>query len=247
MSIYQFISEKVQKNDKLFTLLIDPDRLMPEQIDDFIPFTDQNGVDLFFIGSSFLMSDFFDSYVARIKQNTDKPVIIFPGNPSQVSRNADALLFLSVISGRNPEHLIGSHVQAAPVIHQMKLETIPTGYMLIESGTLTAARFMNNSLPVPRDKPGLAVAHALAGQYLGLKMIYLEAGSGAKLSVPPEMIAAVKKHINIPLIAGGGIKNPEEAAEKAASGADIVVVGNHFEKEKNRGQIRQFSQAIHGN
>ena len=247
MSVYKYILEKKQKNEKIFTLLIDPDRLTPEKLKDFIPFAGKEGVDAFFIGSSFLMSDFFDSYIVEIKNFTKKPVVIFPGNPNQVSKNADALLFLSVISGRNPEHLIGSHVQAAPIIHKMKLETIPTGYMLIESGALTTAQFMNNSLPIPREKTGLAVAHALAGQYLGLKMIYLEAGSGAKMSVPPEMIGAVRKYLDIPLIAGGGIKTPEEAETKVKAGADMVVIGNHFEEDQNREQIKQFSKAIHGN
>ncbi len=245
MKVYDHIRDKKEKREKIFALLIDPDRIPRNELAEFIPLAVESGTDIFLAGSSFLLSNDMDGYLAEIKKHTDLPVIIFPGNPSQVSGQADALLFLSVISGRNPEHLIGAHVQAAPLIYQLGIETIPTGYMLIESGKITAAQYMNHSFPIPRDKAGLAAIHALAGQYLGMRLIYLEAGSGALQTVPEAMITAVKKMIDIPLIVGGGIKEPEEAAAKAAAGADIIVVGNHFEDKDHEAQLRLFSQAIH--
>lgn len=229
----------------LFALLLDPDKLPPEKIPSSFSRWDSH-VDFYLLGSSYLMNHEFDQYVLLIKKQTQRPVLLFPGNLLQVSRYADALLFLSVLSGRNPEHLIGVHVQAAPLIHQIQLETISLAYLLIESGKLTAAQYLNHSLPIPRDKPGIAVSHALAAQYFGFQMVYLEAGSGALLSVPEEMIQAVKSHVKIPLMVGGGIRTPQEAAKKVDAGADIVVIGNHFEQEDHLDELPLFAKAIHG-
>ena len=175
----------------------------------------------------------------------DHPVILFPGSLFQLSPHADALLYLSVVSGRNAEHLIGSQVMAAPSVWRMKLETISCGYMLIESGKMTSANFVSNSFPIPRDKPKIALAHALAAQYLGMKSIYLEAGSGAQLTVPDEMITMVCEHVQIPVIVGGGIRSPKEAARKARAGAKYVVVGNFFEKADSARRMSEFAEAIH--
>jgi len=177
----------------------------------------------------------------------EAPVILFPGSVFQVSRHADAILYLSVISGRNPAYLIDNQVLAAPIVWQMQVEAISCGYMLIESGQMTSAEFMSNSRPIPRNKPDLALAHALAAQYLGFKVVYLEAGSGAQLSVPEEMIMAVSKTISIPVIVGGGIRTPEMAQKKVAAGASLVVIGNHFEDPQNFSRIKEFADAIHQN
>jgi putative glycerol-1-phosphate prenyltransferase len=243
-SVYEKIMQKIRSGTKLFALLIDPDRLAEEQLKPFIERVDSE-VDIYLLGTSYLINHSFDSYVQTFKKYTQKPLLLFPGNLFQVSGYADAILFLSVLSGRNPEHLISTQVQAAPIIHKLHLETISLAYLLIESGRLTTAQYMNNSLPIPRKKPGIAVAHALAAQFFGFQSVYLEAGSGAEYSVPTEMISAVKSHIQIPLFVGGGIKTPEDAREKAQAGADIVVVGNHFENEENLNQLHLFSKAIH--
>jgi len=163
----------------------------------------------------------------------------------QLSPHADALLYLSLISSRNAEFLIGNQVQAAPLVWKMGLETIACAYMMVESGKLTSAAFLSNSHPIPRDKPDVAVAHALAAQYLGMKLVYLEAGSGAQQTVPEEMISAVSRVVELPLIVGGGIRSPEEAAKKVTAGASFVVVGNYFEDQTNWQLLGEFADAIH--
>ena len=229
-----------------FVLLLDPEKLTPETITPTVTQAIEGGVDVFFVGGSLLHGENFDQMIHQIKVAAGKhPVIIFPGSLQQISPHADALLFLSLISGRNPDHLIGSQVIAAPIIRQMKLEAISCGYMLIESGKINSAEFISNSKPIPRDKPGIALAHVMAAEYLGLKSVYLEAGSGALQSVPEEMIQLISKSTDIMLFTGGGIRNAEEAAAKAKAGADFVVVGNFFEAEENLAQIKAFSEAIH--
>jgi putative glycerol-1-phosphate prenyltransferase len=192
-----------------------------------------------------MLSNEFDKTISRIKENTKAPVIIFPGGVSQVSFEADAILFLMLISGRNPEYLIGNQVHAAPIIKRMELEAISTGYMLIEGGNVTSAEFMSNTKPIPREKPEIAVAHALAAELLGLKILYLEAGSGAKQSVPDAMIKNVSKHCSLPLIVGGGIRTPEEAKNKVKAGASFVVTGTVIEENSHCAMIQEFANAIH--
>lgn len=229
-----------------FVLLLDPDDIPAEAIPERVAMAVAAGVDAFFVGGSFLMDGNFDAAVAQIKQAAgDHPVILFPGSIQQVSRHADAILFLSLISGRNAEHLIGNQVLAAPLIHRMGLEPISCGYMLIESGALTSAAYRSNSLPIPRNKPAIAVAHALAAQYMGMKCVYLEAGSGAQESVPEAMIGAVRQTIDIPVIVGGGIRNPETAHAKARAGADFVVIGTFFEEADAHRHLQAFAEAIH--
>lgn len=227
-------------------LLLDPDKLPLAKIDDSIQHAITAGADVFFIGGSFLLEREFDGFVKAVKNAAgDHPVVLFPGSLHQISANADALLFLSVISGRNPEHLIGNQVIAAPMVWKMQLETVSCGYMLIESGALTSAQFVSNSFPIPRNKPEIALAHALAGQFLGLQSIYLEAGSGAKQTVPEKMVHLISRALNIPLFVGGGIRTPEEAGRKVAAGADFVVIGNFFEDENNANLMKSFADAIH--
>ncbi|MFH0990467.1 MAG: geranylgeranylglyceryl/heptaprenylglyceryl phosphate synthase [bacterium] len=228
-----------------YFILLDPDKNDEAQLPDFIQNATESGVDAFLIGGSLILTDGFERQIALVKKNTNVPVIIFPGGVQQVSRAADAILFLSLISGRNAEYLIGNHVLAAPMIKRANLEAIPTGYMLIESGRTTSAEFMSGTRPIPRNKPDIALAHALAGELLGLKLLYLEAGSGAEESVPESMIAAIAKHCTLPLIVGGGIKKPEEARSKVAAGASFVVTGTVMEGKNNHSMIRDFAEAVH--
>jgi phosphoglycerol geranylgeranyltransferase len=228
-----------------YLVLIDPDKQDMESASKLAALSAEADVDAILVGSSFLMSDKFDPMVQSIKQASGLPVIISPGASNHISRYADAILFLSLISGRNPEFLIGEHVKAAPMIKRYGIEAIPTGYMLIEGGICTSVQFISATMPIPRDKTDIAVAHAIAGELLGMKMIYLECGSGAIQSVPNEIISAIKEQINIPLIVGGGIVDPKEAGEKVRAGADFIVTGNVLEKSGNASLMREFASAIH--
>lgn len=243
---YQKLRNIVEVQGAAFILLIDPDKSSAESSLDLVDRAKEAGVDAFFVGSSFLIHENFDEFVRQTKARAgDHPVIVFPGSLYQISAHADALLFLSLISGRNPEHLIGSQVTAAPILWKLGVEAISCGYMLIESGRRTSAEFMSNSIPIPRDKSTIALAHGLAAQYLGMKTIYLEAGSGAQDSVPSEMITSVSEVLEIPVIVGGGIRKPEVAQEKVKAGANMVVVGNYFEDELNHSLMNEFAEAIH--
>ena len=205
----------------------------------------RGGADAILIGGSLLLTSKFDTIVQSIREAADIPCIIFPGSTIQISRHADAILFLSLVSGRNPSYLIGEQVKAAPIIRQLQIESIPTGYMLIESGRVTSAEFMSNTRPIPRDKNDIAKATALAAEFLGMKLVYLEAGSGAEYAVTTEMISEVASYIDIPVIVGGGIRTPEQAAKCVAAGASFVVTGNVLEKKGGAQLIRSFAQAIH--
>ncbi|HLP16814.1 MAG TPA: geranylgeranylglyceryl/heptaprenylglyceryl phosphate synthase, partial [Bacteroidota bacterium] len=202
-------------------------------------------VDAFLVGGSLVVDDSFHECIRTIKRNTTLPVVIFPGAVSQVSGDADAILFLSLLSGRNPEHLIGSQVIAAPIIRKLGLEAISTAYMLVESGRTTSAEFMSNTKPLPRNKHDIALAHAMAAEMLGFKLIYLEAGSGAEQTVPDQMISAIRRYTAMPVIVGGGISTPAEAAAKAAAGANFIVTGTVLEKNGDIRLIRELASAIH--
>ena len=192
-----------------------------------------------------MMLDNLDSVLETISSISKLPTILFPGSVSQVSSKADSILFISLISGRNAEHLIGTHVIAAPIIRKCGLEPISTGYMLIESGKKTTAEYMSGSSPIPRNKPEIATATALAAEYLGMKYVYLEGGSGAEKTVPNEMIKMVSSALSIPVIVGGGIRDSKTAREKVENGASIVITGNFFENESNWNIIKEFATAIH--
>ena len=226
----------------MLAILVDPDRVTLDECNDIALRSVSSGIDFFFIGSSILTGHNFEGCI-RILKNTGLPVIIFPGNQSQISDNADGILFLSLISGRNAEMLIGRHVLAAPLLKKTTLEIIPTGYMLVDSGSPTSASYMSGTAPLPRDKDDIAVCTALAGEMLGMKIIYLDAGSGARLSVSKTMIEAVKNNIQIPLIVGGGIRTPEKAIEICQAGADILVIGNAVEKDPS--VIAEMAAAVH--
>jgi len=228
-----------------YIVLIDPDKLPLEENVKLAAQAEQEDADCIFIGGSLLSVPIFDELVKQIKNAVKIPVIIFPGGVQQISRHADAILFMSVISGRNPDLLIGQHVMGAPIVKMLNLEAISTGYMLIESGKVTSAEFMSNTKPIPRDKPDIALAHALAAEYLGMKLIYLEAGSGALHPVADEMIQAIARMCSLPIIVGGGIRTPDMARQKVAAGAAFIVTGNVLEKNNEKGTIQSFAQAIH--
>jgi putative glycerol-1-phosphate prenyltransferase len=181
--------------------------------------------------------------IKAVKENCSIPVVIFPGHAMQIDSQADAILFLSLISGRNPELLIGQHVIGAPVIKEKQLPVIPTGYILVDGGSTTTAIYMSGTAPIPNNKPDIAACTALAGEMLGLKLIFLDAGSGASNSIPTNMIAAVRNQINVPLMVGGGIRDAQTAKDKCLAGADIVVVGNAI--ESNPSLISELSDAVH--
>ena len=243
MPVYQTITDKMQQGQKQFALLLDPDKSGLSEVAKIVRQASHAGVDYLFVGGSLLINNQFDACIKVIKENSDIPVVLFPGNTLQMSWKADAILFLSLISGRNPEMLIGRHVIAAPYLKMSPLEVVPTGYMLIESGKPTAVSYMSNSSPIPADKDDIAICTAMAGEMLGLKLIYLDAGSGALNSVPERMVENVKKSISIPLIVGGGIRTPEHATAICRAGADLIVIGNIL--EKNYGALDAFAEAIH--
>ncbi|MDX9758524.1 MAG: geranylgeranylglyceryl/heptaprenylglyceryl phosphate synthase [Bacteroidota bacterium] len=227
-------------------LLVDPDKANISMLPGFVAEAQEAGVDGFLIGGSLTLLPRFEECLRAMKVAARVPVIIFPGGIHQISGEADAILFLSTISGRNPEQLIGQHVLAAPMIHELGIEPIATGYMIIESDAVTSTEFMSYSKPIPRAKPEIAAAHALAAEMLGMKLVYLEAGSGAPQSVPAGMIRMVRSLVDIPLFVGGGIRTPGAAAEKVAAGASVVIVGNHFEDDGNHAELRAFADAVHG-
>lgn len=243
MSVYQRLLDVRDEKGAGFLVLLDPDRMSVREIVDLARKSEEGGADGFLVGSSLLLSTRFDEAVKEIKANVSVPVTIFPGNANQVSRYADAILFLSLLSGRNPHMLIGEQVKAAPAIKEFGLEPIPTGYLLIESGGTTSVQFMSNTEPIPRNKPDIAKAHALAAEYLGMKFVFLEAGSGADNPVPDEIIHEVKDFVSLPIIVGGGVKEPNAAHEKVKSGASFVVIGNFLEQDDSI--IEEFAKAIH--
>lgn len=239
MDIYSGARENKAKQ---FAILVDPEQCDKKTLGVVISLASSCSVDYILVGGSLLVKDHLDECIQLIKSETGLPVILFPGSEMQVNGKADAILLLSLISGRNPELLIGKHVAAAPYLKESGLEIIPTGYMLIESGNSTTALYMSNTNPIPREKDDIAVCTAMAGEMLGLKMIYMDAGSGAALPVPTSMISSVKKQLSIPLIVGGGISTPEAAVESCQAGADIIVVGTAIEKDP--GMISEISQAV---
>jgi putative glycerol-1-phosphate prenyltransferase len=245
MKIYNHLLNTIKEKGAAYLILLDPDKLPENKLAGFLNHCEKSGVDGFLVGGSLMVNGDFESFIEKVKVNTNLPSIIFPGSITQISSFADAILFLSVVSGRNPEHLIGKHILAAPSIKKSGIEPISTAYILVESGTTTTAIYMSGSLPIPRNKPEIAAATALASEYLGMKLIYLEAGSGADNSVPNEMVKAVSNQCTIPVVVGGGIRNPRTAREKVENGASIIVTGNYFEDENNWDLIKDFASAVH--
>lgn len=236
-SFYEQLSDRSRKR---IALLVDPDGYDDSGLNDLIGYINMNPPDLLLVGGSLLFKP-IEITITALKLGTSLPVFLFPGNAFQLSDRADGILFLSLISGRNPEFLIGNHVLAAPHLHRAGIEVIPTGYLLIENGASTSVEYMSNTRPIPANKMDIAVATAMAGEMLGLKSIYLEAGSGAAHPVGNAMISAIRKHISLPLIVGGGIRSPESALKVFDAGADLIVVGNAIEEEPKL--IKEFCEA----
>jgi putative glycerol-1-phosphate prenyltransferase len=227
---------------KSLALLVDPDDLNEGGMMAIVNAAIENKVDYFLVGGSLITSNNLESVVDSIKAFSSIPCILFPGNAIQIHPEADAILFLSLISGRNPELLIGQHVVAAPVLKRSNLEIIPTGYMLIHSGRPTSVSYMSNTQPIPNDKPSLAISTAMAGEMLGLKCIYMDAGSGALDPVSAKVIKSVKRNIEIPLIVGGGINSKRKAQDALEAGADMIVIGNGA--QKNLSLLAEVSDVI---
>ncbi len=216
---------------------------------DLLNKTTEYPVDFFLVGGSLVTDYVHKEVIAAIRRQSNTPIILFPGNSLHVEPSADAVLFLSLISGRNPEFLIGQHVIAAPLLKRSGLEILPTGYMLVDSGTQTTVSYISGTMPIPHDKPSVAACTAMAGEMLGLKLMYLDAGSGARRSVSTDMITAVRAAVELPIIVGGGIRTGEKAYEAFKAGADMIVVGNGIEEDPDllpqlSTVVREFNQSI---
>ena len=246
LSIYDRLLEIGEENRAGFIVLIDPDEISLDKIPSFASRCAERGVDAFFIGGSLLHSTELEQLLEQIKAVVDLPVIGFPGSLSQLSPGLDAVLYLSIVSGRNPEHLIGQHVYAAPLIQRLEVEPISTGYMLVESGRPTTAQYMSNSEPLPRHKPEIAAATALAAEMMGMKLLYADGGSGADKTVPEPMIKAIDEACSIPLLVGGGISTPAEVERKVEAGASFIVIGHAIEQRPDAGYIGELAAAAHG-
>ncbi|MEK6481580.1 geranylgeranylglyceryl/heptaprenylglyceryl phosphate synthase [Catalinimonas sp. 4WD22] len=230
-NIYRSFLDNQAEGKKSFAVLIDPDKIEGQAACmRIINMALENKVDYFLVGGSLITGNNFGQIVRLIKEHTNIPVIIFPGSSMHIEPEADAIFFLSLISGRNPDLLIGQHVVAAPVLKRSNLEVLSTGYMLVGSGNPTTVSYMSNTMPIPADKPSVAACTAVAGEMLGQKLIYMDAGSGAEQPISSKMINMVRKSVDVPLIIGGGINNAHKAARAYEAGADTIVIGNGIEK-----------------
>ena len=243
MILDQYIENK-KNGRKALCILIDPDKVKDVgQIIQTVRLCSEFEVDNILIGGSLITNDNFSRVVSIVKENCNIPVVIFPGHHIQIDSNADAIFLLSLISGRNPEFLIGQHVHAAPILKKSKLEILPVGYMLVNSGAQTSASYMSNTIPIPSDKPTIAACTAMAGEMLGLKAIYLDAGSGADTPVPQKIISRVSRSIDVPLIVGGGLNSVSRIDMALEAGADVIVIGNGLEKSEDL--LAKASEKIH--
>ena len=242
-NIYQSLTDRKSQSKKSFAVLIDPDKVNDNSVEELVQLSVDAKVDYFLVGGSLVISSYLDECVQLIKRSCNIPVILFPGSPSQVSKYADSLLYLSLISGRNPELLIGQHVVSAPFVKKSGLEIMSTGYMVIDGGAPTTVSYISNASPLPSDKNEIAMCTAMAGEMLGMKLIYMDAGSGAKKAISESMIQKVASCIDVPLIVGGGITTAEKAYLNCKAGADVIVVGNAIEKDASL--IKEIASAIH--
>lgn len=244
--IYDHLLKAQRQHGAGFIVLIDPDKLPFDDLPRFARQCDEAGVDALFVGGSLLHATAVDAYLRHLRAATALPLIGFPGSLSQISPELDALLYLSVVSGRNPEYLIGQHVHAAPLIRRLGLETVSTAYMLVESGRTTTAQYMSHSMPLPRHKPEVAAATALAAEMMGMQLLYADGGSGAEQAVPDETVQAIRESCTAPLVIGGGIRTPRAVAQKVAAGAQFIVVGTAIEQQPDSSLIAEMAMAAHG-
>jgi phosphoglycerol geranylgeranyltransferase len=244
MAHQEIFNQLTQLPKKRLAVLIDPDSVTDKNaIDKTIALCQAHHIDFILVGGSLITNGFWNECIQQIKSSTQIPVVLFPGNNMQIHQDADAILFLSLISGRNADLLIGKQVLAAPEVKRAGIEVIPTGYMLIEGGSNSSVMYMSNTMPIPKNKNNIAATTAMAGEMLGLKTIYMDAGSGANWPVSQEMIQAVRSSVQLPLFVGGGIRTPEQAVAACKAGADVVVVGNAF--EQNPELIQSIAEAVH--
>ncbi|GAB2571013.1 phosphoglycerol geranylgeranyltransferase [Spirosoma areae] len=234
---------------KAFAVLLDPDKIEQDVLANLLIRTTDYPVDFFLVGGSLVTQYAHKEVITTLRHYTNTPIILFPGNPLHIEPSADAIFFLSLISGRNPEFLIGQHVIAAPLLRKSNLEILPTGYMLVDSGMQTTVSYVSGTMPLPYDKPGVAACTAMAGEMLGLQLMYLDAGSGARRAVSPEMIAAVRAVVDLPIIVGGGINSGEKAYAALKAGADMIVIGNGIEQDPDllpqlSTVVRAFNQSV---
>ena len=234
--------ERKAQGKKSFAVLIDPDKVNLDNFSNLLNLCTEYGADYIFVGGSLITNYIITEVITQIKKHTNIPVILFPGNSLHIDSQADAILLLSLISGRNPEFLIGQHVISAPLLRKSGLEILPTGYMLIDSGRPTTVSYISNTTPIPHDKSSIAACTAMAGEMLGLKITYLDAGSGAMNPVSPEMIAAVRQSVDTPIIVGGGINTAKKAKNALSAGADVIVVGNGI--EQNIDLLKEIALAV---
>lgn len=242
-NIYHSLVQKKAKGKKSFAVLVDPDKVNDANMEHLIRLSIDARIDYFLVGGSLVISSYLDECIQYIKKSCDIPVVLFPGSPNQVSPFADGLLYLSLISGRNPELLIGQHVVSAPIVRKSGLEIMSTGYMVIDGGAPTTVSYISNATPLPSDKNEIAMCTAMAGEMLGMKLIYMDAGSGARRAISETMIEKVASCIEVPLIVGGGITHPEKAYLNCKAGADVIVVGNAIEKDPTL--IKEIASAVH--
>ena len=243
MSVFQSLIDVCNNRGACYVILIDPDNKNDDSILSQVEMANRSEVDTIFVGGSLMMDGKSNDRVKKIKQVAKIPVILFPGGVNQINSNYDAMLFLSLLSGRNPHYLIGEQVISAPIVKDIGLEAISTGYILLDGGNVTSVEFMSGTRPIPMDKKDIVASHALAGQYLGMKSIYLEAGSGAKNYIPSDIVELVSNFVSIPIIVGGGISSPKIAAKLVKAGASIIVTGTAI--EKNHSCMIDFASAVH--
>jgi len=243
-TIFNYLLSVKEEKGAGYIVLIDPDKNSEKKLEEKISKINQSGVDAIFVGGSLILDNNCEKRVAMIKSLSELPVIFFPGGISQLNKHYDAMLFISILSGRNPHYLIGEQVVAAPIVKDLGIEVIPTGYLIVDGGSNSSVQFMSGSNPIPIEKPDILIAHALAAQYLGKKLVYLESGSGAKNPIPNELVKAVNNYIDIPIIVGGGIRTPESAYEKVQAGASFIITGSVIEDD-NTDMLKEFADAIH--
>ncbi|MDP6789004.1 MAG: geranylgeranylglyceryl/heptaprenylglyceryl phosphate synthase [Candidatus Marinimicrobia bacterium] len=244
-SVYQSLLSAAETRGGGYIVLIDPDRKYDNSLEARVESAHNAGADAIFVGGSLMMDGQYHDRIKRIKENSTIPVIFFPGGVNQLNEHFDAILFTAVLSGRNPHYLIGEQVIAAPIVKDLGLEVIPTSYLLFDGGSHSTVEFMSGTRPLPIHRPDIAVAHALASEYLGKQLIYLEAGSGAKESVPNETVKEICGQVSVPVLVGGGITSPEAAREKVEAGAIFIVTGTAVENGESSNLMKAFSDAIH--
>ena len=245
MSVLQQLEDIRISRGAVAVALIDPDTRYEQNLLSMIKLINECDFDIIFVGGSLISDNEYDNRLKVIKNNTNLPVIIFPGSSNQLSKYADAILYLSLISGRNPQYLIGEHIKSAPIIYNLSIETIPTAYILLDGGVRSSVEVVSDTKPIPMDKHDIILAHALAGEYLGKSFIFLESGSGAEHHASFAIVKYLKDYLSIPIIVGGGVNTAESAYKLVKAGADYIVTGSQIEKLPSKTKLIKFTKAIH--